>query len=1131
MNRILLYCLFLLISFQSYSQFNESAPWMSSSSLKKSSNTKITLKEQSDAFNAYWKGKDFKKKGSGHKPFKRWENHWKNYLLENGTIATPEILWKAWNQKQNLAKSNISNWESIGPYTTNRKLGQGRVNTFAIDPNNPEIFYVGAPAGGLWKSTDAGINWTPLSDNIPQIGVSGIAIDPSNSNIIYISTGDDDARDTYSVGVMKSIDGGTTWNTTGLDLGSTYATSNEIYLHPTNSNIIWIATSLGFYKSIDAGTNWSKKITGNIKDFKLKPGDPNTVYAVSTSKFYKSTDGGDSFSVITNGLPESDPVNIEEKPSRFAVEVTPANPEIVFVLSAKQDQSFQGLYKSQDSGDNFTQTAEKDDIFGGSTQAWYDMSLTVSPINANMVFVGVLDIWRSDDGGNNFTQKNRWWDTSQNSYTHADIHFLRYFNGKLYAGTDGGIYESPDNANSFKDLTENLNISQYYRISVAKNSSANIAGGLQDNGGFGFSNNTWNRYHGGDGMDCVIDPNDKNTYYGFSQYGGSLNISRDGGETDGGTVTSAPDEETGTDDSGGDWVTPLVSNNDGDLYAGYSKLYKLNNNVWEAVTTNAFIGDVEHFRISNTDNNIIYASISQKIFKSTDGGVTFVENPYVFRNSISSIDINNHDENIIYVTNGGFFGKVFKSIDGGDNWTDITKNLPDEPKLVIKHQVHSLDNDLYVGTSLGVYHTNDTMSEWEAFDKNLPNVPISDIEFNIEDQKIIVGTYGRGVWQSPIEVKKADIDISLIEINSNNSTQCNGVTPVITVKNNGNNSFNTVEINYFIDDVPFQFNYNGNIASGETKEIELPNHNEIELGSHTFKVEATVLNDTFSDNNKLKGTFSANESGTGKYINTFGDVNPDEWVSYNEGGSENLWVKVIPTNTKFNKVFDNAYITGSRSNYTDKTTAYLISPCYDLTQMENPVLKFDMAFDIEKDWDVLYMEYTTDSGQTWNILGTANDPNWYNSDYLNPERPITVGKQWTGTDTTVKKYSYNLAAFVNEVNIIFRFIFATDEAENAEGAIIDNFVIDATAILAVKGNSLDEFKIYPNPSTAVFNIQRKNSAEMEVYVYDITGKLVFKDNNILKSYYSLNLTGISRGLYFLRIKEGDKQATRQIMIK
>lgn len=1130
MNRILLLLFIIFVSHHSYSQFNESAPWMRSA-LKKSSKNKITLKEQSKAFNNYWADKDFTKKGSGFKPFKRWENHWKDQLLENGTIATPDMMWKAWKQKQGLAKSNISNWESLGPYTTNVKSGQGRVNTFIIDPNNPSTFYVGAPAGGIWKSTDNGINWTPLSDQLPQIGVSGIAIDPNNSNIIYISTGDDDARDTYSVGVFKSTDGGTTWNQTGLALGSSSATSNEIYIHPTNSDILWVATSQGFYKSTDAGANWSRKINNNIKDFKLKPGDPNTIYAVSTSKFFKSTDGGDSFTVITSGLPESDPVDNDNKPSRFAVEVSPADANVVYVLSAKQDQSFQGLYKSTNSGDSFTKTAETDDIFGGSDQAWYDMSLTVSPTNANIVLVGVLDIWRSDNGGDNFTQKNHWWETGSSSYTHADIHFLRFFNGKLYAGTDGGIYESPDNANSFKDLTENLNISQYYRISVAKNTSANIAGGLQDNGGFGYSNNTWHNYHGGDGMDNVVDPNNKNTYYGFTQFGGSLNISNDGGATDGGTVTTAPDSETSTNDNGGNWITPLAANNEGVLYAGYSKLYKLNNNAWEEVTTSAFIGDLDHFRISNTNKNIIYASISKSLFKSTDGGITFEKINFVFRNPISSIDINNNDENIIYISNSGFSGKIFKSVDSGENWIDITKNLPNEPKLVIKHQIHSLENDLFVGTSLGVYHINDTMNEWEVFDKNLPNVPVKDIEFSIEDQKIIVATYGRGVWQSPIEVKKANMDISLLEINSNNSTQCNGISPIITVKNNGQNSFNKIEINYLIDDEPFQFIYNGNLNVDEIKEITLPDHDQLALGSHTFKVEVLVNNDTFSDNNKLKGSFSANKSSDGQYVNTFGDVNPDEWISYNPGSSEQLWVKVISTTTKFNKAFENAYITGSRSNYTDQTTSYLVSPCYDLTQMENPVLKFDMVFDIEKDWDVLYMEYTLNSGETWEILGTANDPNWYNSDYINPERPITVGKQWTGKDTTVKKYSYNLAEFTNEPSIIFRFVFASDEAENGEGAAIDNFVIDATAILAVKNNTLENFKIYPNPSLGIFNIQRQSSMEMQVNVYDITGKLVFKDRNILNNHYALNLSHLNKGLYFLKIIEGNKQAARQIMVK
>jgi len=1123
--------IFLLVLFQTNAQYNENAPWMmGSDNAKKSTNSSGNFDALTTSFDTYWKNKDYSKKGSGFKPFKRWENHWKYYLQKDGSIATPEVIWSAWEQKQKLSefkKNSISNWVSIGPLTTNTKTGQGRINTFIIDPNNPTTYYVGAPSGGIWKSTDAGINWTPLSDYLPQIGVSGIAIDPKNSNIIYIATGDDDAFDTYSVGVLKSTDAGITWKKTGLDFSDTYSISNEIYIHPSNSNIIWVSTNKGFYKSTNAGVTWSKKLSGNIVDFKLKPGDPNTIYCVGNGFFYKSVNSGDTFDIIS-----SENLPVKGTSSRMAIDVTPANPNFLYLLSAKTDDSFQGVYVSKDSGTTFTKTLESNDIFGGSKQAWYDMALTVSPSNANLVFVGVLDIWRSVDGGNNFIQKNYWYNYSHPAYTHADIHFLRFFNNKLYAGTDGGIYESSTNANSFVDLTENLNISQYYKIATAKNSSARIAGGLQDNGGFAFSNNIWHNYHGGDGMDCAIDPNNENINYGFTQFGSSLNVTFDGGITEGVTVAYAPSSEVnGSEDRGGNWVTPLTTNKDGVLYAGYSKLYKLVNNMWEAVSSDFFEGDLDNVEIAPSDNNVIYVSKSKNLFKSIDGGITFVQIPNDFKYFISSVAINNQNSNIVYVTIGGISGRVYQSSDGGENWVDITKNLPSEPKLVIKHQNQSLVNDLYIGTSLGVYHINDNLTEWEAFDNNLPNVPINDIEINTNDKTITVGTYGRGVWQSNIEVTKANYDISLLNINSNNTINCNGITPNITVKNNGLKSFNKIQINYIIDLDSFTYTYNGNINPDETKEIELPNISAINYGSHTLEIETVILNDTFVENNTLKASFTTNISSEGQYINTFGDANPDEWLVKNVGDTNKLWQKGIATSTLFLDTFDNSYTTNSSGNYSDETTSYLVTPCYDLSQMENPILKFDMVFDIEKDWDVLYMEYTLNNGKTWEILGTANDPNWYNSNFIDPKRPITVGKQWTGTDTTAKEYSYNLASLATATNIIFRFVFASDQAENGEGASIDNFTIDATAILAVEDLEETKFKVYPNPSNAIFNIQRRNSESMQLSVYDITGKLVHQEKDIETTNYPLNLSSLSQGIYFLKIAEGNKQAVKRLLLK
>ena len=1125
MKKIALCCALLWYGL-ALGQFNEAAPWITArdESLKADESHKTPdspLDRLSVSFEAYWKNKDPNKRGSGFKPYKRWENHWQHFLRKDGTLAKPGDFWNAWEQEKEMLRSEVAQWKSIGPYTTVQKYGQGRVNTFIIDPNNPNVYYVGAPSGGLWKSEDYGSNWIPISDEIPQIGVSGIVIDPANSDVIYIATGDDDARDTYSVGVLKSSDGGRSWKKTGLDFSETNAISNEIYMHPENPNILWVATNTGFFKTIDGGENWDYKISINIQDIKVKPGDPEVIYAVSPSKFYKSTDGGDSFKVISNGLPETS--------GRFAIDVSPDNPEVVYLLSANVDNSFQGLYRSEDSGDSFEKTRESDDIFGGSTQAWYDMALTVNPEDADMVFVGVLDIWRSTDGGNNFAQMNRWYDRSDDAYTHADIHFLRYFNNKLYAGTDGGIYESPDDAASFKDLTETLNISQYYRISTAARNSKKVVGGLQDNGGFAYDNETWNQYHDGDGMDCVVDRNDENVFYGFSQFGGRLNVTYNSGKSPGGSIVEAPGAEAGEGDPGGNWVTPLASNSKGELYAGYSRLYRLDNSKWSPVSPRMFGGDLNYVAIAPSNDEVIYLSRSNRLFKSVNAGTDFEEIDFRFPSLITSIEVNGQDENWVYVTTGGEDGKVFSSTDSGLNWEEITANLPVDSKLVVRHQHQSPLNDLYLGTSVGVYHRNDNMSQWERFDEGLPNSPVFDMEINEEDGILTVGTYGRGVWQSPIEVRKVARDLSLLAINSNNTVQCSGLTPVITVKNNGTEALNSFTVNYRVDGKAYSYGINQRIEPEQSVVIELPNNPEIEIGRHELEIELSASGDAFDENNLLYASFRTNRIGEGQYVNTFGDLNEDIWLTETKGNPAELWNRGEPTSQKFRSKFDNSYATNIDGEYFDDTTAYLISPCYDLSRLENPILKFDMIYDIEENWDVLYVEYSTDSGGSWNILGSAEDPNWYNSAFIDPERPITVGAQWTGTDITPKQYSHDLSALAGETNIVFRFVFATDQSVTAEGAVIDNFSIDATAVLASGDFEMNGFRLYPNPSSSVFYIAREGFEPMQVSVYDVTGRLIFEERNIVRSVYGLDLSQARSGLYFLKVREGSKQVASTLL--
>ncbi len=1096
----------LLITFQVQAQFTQKTPW------NKDNKKELTLKEISNSFNAYWdKNKDKKDiKGSGYKPFKRWENRWQLELDKNGYLLSPKTLWKHWEEKNELQKNstNTSDWQPVGPFTQESKSGQGRVNTFIVDPNNPNTYYVGAPAGGIWKSTDSGTTWTPLSDYLPQIGVSGIAIDPTNSDIIYIATGDDDAGDSYSIGVLKSIDGGITWNPTGLQFFSSGNTSNEIYIHPTNPNILWVATSQGLYKTTNGGTTWLNKLSGDIKDLKLKPNNPDIIYATSTSSFYKSIDGGENFTQISNGLPAFS--------NRLLIDVTPANENLVLALSTDGSGLFQGVYKSTDSGNNFVRTNEFDDILN-SGQTWFNLAITVSETNENIIFVGALDVWKSTDGGDNFIKINSWFIPSQPTYTHADIHFLRYFNGNLYCGSDGGIYKSTNDGNSFDELNEGLAISQFYRIANARQSSDNISGGLQDNGGFGYNNNTWYKYHGGDGMDCAVDPNNPNIYYGFTQFGGSLNKTTNGGVTGFG-ITAAPET--------GNWVTPLIMNKDGELYAGFSHLYMLNNHEqWQQISGNVFGGRLHRIEIDNNNTNTIFASRLNTLYKSTDKGITFTQISNFTDDFISSIEINNNNSNIIYITtSSGENGKVLKSTDGGITFTDITANLPNESKLIVKHVPHNPENDIYVGTTLGVYHINDNMTNWETFSNNLPNVQIRDLEININDAKIIAATYGRSIWETAIDIYTPTDNIRLVEINNPTSNvNCSDtITPEITVKNGGQNTINQVDVNYTINTTNYNFTYNGSIEPQITQTITLPSISNLSLGEHHFQASVTIINDAYNEDNISSNSFYINQSDNNpSTINPFENI-ANQWLTVD---NTNSWQIGTPLTPILGSAGNTGYVTTLNANYPNNSSSYLNSPCYDLTNYSNAILKFDMLFNLEINYDVLYVEYTTDQGNTWEVLGTADDPNWYNSSF--DQNALTIGKQWTGTDSTLKEYSHDVTFLTNQNNVSFRFAFLTDQGITSEGVLIDNFRIETVA--SITTNILENISVYPNPSNGIITIQRNSNEKMNLEIFDITGKQIHSQKNITDNLYTIDLSSITNGVYFINISVNDKIITKKLI--
>jgi photosystem II stability/assembly factor-like uncharacterized protein len=1121
----LLFILFIIQSSIVFAQFNSSAPWMEN--VQKEKKKDATIDEIKTAFDAYWEGKDHTVKGSGYKPFMRWETHWQNKVDEDGNLLTPNQMLEAWNQKRdrilsrNETLNDVSNWEPLGPFnhvnTGSWSSGQGRVNVVVVDPNNPNTIYIGAPAGGIWKSTDAGQNWIPLSDYLPQIGVSGIAIDHTNPDIIYIATGDKDASDTYSIGVLKSIDGGQTWNTTGLTFTNTSTVAADIFMHPTDASTLWVATSAGLFKTSNGGTTWTNTLNGNVKDLKLKPGNPNIVYAVTNNRFYRSTNGGNSFTMITSGMPANS--------GRLIIDVTPANPEYVYVLSARTNWGHQGLYKSTNSGLNFTITQNTVDIFE-SNQAWFDLALAVSDTNPEEVYTGVLNVWKSSDGGNNFIKINSWSNPFQATYTHADIHFLRFYNGVLYCGSDGGVYVSNDNAASFTDLTATAQIGQFYRISVSKQSSSRIAGGLQDNGGYALSNSQWKNFYGADGMETAIDPNNNNKYYGFIQNGGGLYYTNNAGASLSGSI-GAPEGENGN------WITPLVFNSVGELFAGYSSLYKLVNGSWQNHSINSsFDGNIELIRIDPSNDDIMYIGDGSNLYKSIDRGVTF-SFLTSFNSSIRSIDVNVNNNNIIYITASGLNGVVSRSENGGMSFSNFAQGLPSIGRNVIRHQSNHPLNPVYLGTSLGVFFRDDSMNMWIPYDTNLPNVTVTDLEINVLDGKIVASTYGRGVWQSPIPTQLAENDIALLGIENPSALAINCSTNSLSflVKNTGSNTITSFNVIYSINGIEANYEWSGNLPSQADTIIEIPNVSLIR-GTSIIQANVILANDTFDNNNELTIQVLNNDSGQVGEVNTF--ETEESTLLSNHDGSENSWQRGVPSGILLNQASSgsNVYGTNLSGNYLDFTKAYLYSQCYDLTQVTNPVMRFKMAFDLEQNWDVLYVEYSTDFGENWDVLGTADDPNWYNSD-RNPQSggdcEICPGAQWTGTNENLLEYSYSLNAFTNENDIIFRFVFHSDYTITQEGVIIDDFVIDGT--LSTQNFETNSITVYPNPTKGLFTVSYGNFKPQNVEIYDLTGKriLTYTNETIAENQTEINLSHVSNGVYFIKISNENGQSVKRII--
>ena len=781
-------------------------------------------------FEEFWENKTIEK-GKGWKQFKRWENFISPRVYPDG-VQHPEILLEEYNNLQEannqflMLPPNV--WEQVGPdnvplESSGRKRGIGRVNSIAFHPTNPNIIYVGAPAGGFWKSLNNGQTWSTTTDFLTNLGVSDIAINPSNPDVIYIITGDRDAGDTYSYGLMKSTDGGSTFNLTGLSFNITnYYKGNRVLIDPSNTNTIIVATSNGIYRSVDSGVSFVLTYSGiNMTDIEFHTTNTNIIYGASkgNTSVYKSSDNGINWSQSGSGLPSTNSV------VRGCVAVTLDNPQVVYAMFGDNNNGFYGVYKSTNEGATWTQQSNSPNLLGwefdGSDndgQAWYDLAFAVSPTDENTLFVGGVNCWKSTNGGVNWNINTHWYGASGSTYMHADEHMLKYnpLNNYIYSGNDGGLYYSDDNGNDWIDISDGLHITQFYSLGVSQTVQDRVITGAQDNGTFLKTNLNWDAVIGGDGMECIIDYTNSNTMYGALYYG-DVRKSTNGGNS----FSSIGPSNNGA------WETPyaLDKNNPNIIYIGYDELQKSVNggSNWTQITngqTNG--GKIDEIGLSKSNSNVIFITDGADIFSTTNGGANWTQvNNNLPNKTITYVIVHPTDANKVWVTLSGYTvgEKVYKSTNGGNNWVNISGTLPNIPVNCIELDKTNNLETVYIGTDLGVFTSDSTLNDWNLFNNNsLPNVIVNELEIQYQSNKLFAATYGRGLWNIDLQITSPPT----ANFSYNDSIFCNVPSDVTFF----NNSY-------------YSNSYYWDFGDGSTSTSTNPTHTYTSYGLFTVKLIAT----------------------------------------------------------------------------------------------------------------------------------------------------------------------------------------------------------------------------------------------------------------------------------------------------
>lgn len=743
---------------------------------------------------------------------------------------------KAINQQQrnesefifNTQLLNLPNWSCLGPVgvrTNANQIYSGRVRGLAVHPDNPDIVYIGAASGGLWKSMDGGTTWMDLNEDFSSNTFGAIAIDPNNPDVIYAGTGEVMSSMIFNIydgrGLFKSSDGGNSWTqiTDGFGLITQFA---AIAVSPHNSNIVFaalgggyyytVANNLGIWRSTDAGITWTRTLSIDVGyngayDVAVHPTDSNLVYAALGGSdkhgFYISEDAGLTWRQSNNGLPSyTNPSKI----TRMQIALAPSLPSIIYGLvyhSGSGDNFKTKAFKSIDGGNNWNQIAAGY-YFGspGSDQGFYDLCIAVHPDDPNKIFVGnIMYNWSID--GETFAQNNKG--------MHFDFHSIKFAPSNhniMYIGCDGGVYRSADGGNTWNHKNNGLSTLQLYGMASHPFIKNKLIGGSQDNGGFKTSDygaTPWLQFAGGDVTGCFYDPINPDIIY-IASFHCTMMKSSDGG------TTFSPFQRY--------FDRPLEKtflihpDNNQCLYAAYEKklIRSLDGgNSWTPITGEFTTWWFETMTQSHINPNImllatmgVQNSIPQ-VMISTDEGFHWLEVTANIPGAprwISRVVIHPTVENTIFIVRSGYgSGKIYRSQDLGTTWEDITNNLPDIPHSDLF--VDPANPSLYfVANDFGVYGSQDAGQFWTRLGNGMPFVVATDLDyFNHDGERLLrVATYGRGAYETDLN-QVPDWTAPQIKLTAPKPGEkiMAGVPDTIRWNASDNSAIFTIEIQYSLD--------------------------------------------------------------------------------------------------------------------------------------------------------------------------------------------------------------------------------------------------------------------------------------------------------------------------------------------